>query len=931
MKYFNPVSSALPAFALLFSLAAGAPLQASTNPSEKNFEESHASIQKGDLKTALVQLKKLVKSYPESAQARYELGTAEFLARDFIGAEKELGLARDYGFPLNQVNPKLAWVMLLQGEFDDLLKSVVPCPDDPGCKAEVLSVHARAYLVQNKLDAADEATRAALQAQPDADSPRLARALALMARGDLAGAEQLVDTVLSAKPKQPEALSLKGDLRRQGSDFTNAEKSYRAALEISPRDLNVHLHLVMAIIAQDHIDDARLEVDKVLAEAPKSVMAVYLKAMLLARTNKMQEALETVRPFEKDVAATTPGTFLLALIHAGNNNLESAIKYAGTYHVAVPDNIVGTKLLARIQFRLGAYERVVSLLGPLQDKINGDADALDLLGSAYLAEGRIREANEVLSEAVKQRPDDQSIRGRLAASHIRQNATHEEGVHELEDLVNHDPKNVRLDLALFAAHMGSGDYDRAVAAATAMMGRQPASPLPLTLRGSAKLVKGDEQGAQSDFAEALKKDPAFVPAVLYQAEIDMRNGRFDPPRQALDKILKDNPADLRALLARALVERRDGNLAAGIPFLNQAISAHPQELEPRVQVLQIYLEQHDGERVAVAANDLARTMPNNPTAVDLAAKALMAVGKMEDGTAYYRQLQNSFPGSAQVNLQLGRAYLQSGKTEEAKAFFDRAIGVNRAYLPAWIERVAIEQKINGYEAAIALARQAEKDNPSKEAFSLFVGDVMSAGGRLAEAEEFFRQVAERQESTAVEIRLFVVGVKRGELPRARRSIDEWLTKHPDDLDARSALADGLLHTKDYRLAAEQYEKLAAKMPRNVVVANNLAWAYDSLDDPRALSVAKQAYFLAPGEPPVIDTYGYMLYRKGDAKKGAELLQHAFKLRPFDPSIAFHMAKVLKDSADLVGARNILKKIIDSKIQFDEEKEAKALYAQVGGG
>ena len=177
----------------------------------------------------------------------------------------------------------------------------------------------------------------------------------------------------------------------------------------------------------------------------------------------------------------------------------------------------------------------------------------------------------------------------------------------------------------------------------------------------------------------------------------------------------------------------------------------------------------------------------------------------------------------------------------------------------------------------------------------------------------------------------MVGVKRGELSRARRSMDQWLTKHPDDLDALTALADGLLHAREYHLAAEQYEKLATKMPRNVAVANNLAWAYDSIDDPRAIAAGKQAYLLAPGEPPVIDTYGYMLYRKGDTKKGAELVQQAFKLRPYDPSIAYHMAKLLKDRQDLVAARNLLKKIIDSKIQFDEEKEAKALYAQVGGG
>ena len=145
-----------------------------------------------------------------------------------------------------------------------------------------------------------------------------------------------------------------------------------------------------------------------------------------------------------------------------------------------------------------------------------------------------------------------------------------------------------------------------------------------------------------------------------------------------------------------------------------------------------------------------------------------------------------------------------------------------------------------------------------------------------------------------------------------------------------ALAEGVLAAGDYKGASGHYELLASKMPRNPVVLNNLAWVYDRLNDPRAIETARKAHELTPGSAEVLDTYAYLLYRKGDSKLGIEMERRAYKGGKGNPEIAYHMAKMLADAKDTAGALEMLKPVIEGKAVFAEREEARQLYTQLGG-
>jgi|GEM_PF-3092476 len=890
------------------------------------------SYEKGDFKTALIQLKNAVKDDPDNAAARFELGQIELRIGDYPAASKEFTVAQARGYPAAKTVPALARALLMQNEFDKVLKTVQPCPDDPICRSEVLALQGHAHLAQNDIPAAAAAVRGAIEAQPSSLIAQTTQAMVLMAQGDLAAAETLIDDILTRAPKSVEASSLKGELRRQAGDYAGAARAFRAALAITPGNLPVRTQLVMALMADNRTDEITDEIDQILRQDPHASSALYIKAVHLARAGKMDQALSTLRPIESEVARDPRGAFLLALVQAGNNNLESALSYALVFHTRSPGNLAGTKLLATIYARLGSYDRVIVLLAPLHEKLSQDVEALDLLGSAYLAEGRIKEANDVLAEAVQLRPDADATRGRFALARLRGTDTRDEGIHELEDLVGRNPDQAQYGAILVGAYVSVGKYDRAIALASTAITRAPTRPQPLTLRAAAHLGKGNETEALTDLDSALALDPGFVPAALMLSDYHLRRGEFSESRALIDRLLLRTPTDLRALLARAKIEIRDDRSTAALPYLERAIAAAPEEMEPRALWFQALTTTHQTAALIQATTDLTRLLPRNPAALELAAQALRLAGQTELSAEPLERLRHALPVTVDAQMRLGQVLDQFGKLPEARTAFLRAAETDPHFLPAWAAAAATERRLNGTEAALKIALDAQKRNPASFQAKLISGDILRASGRLDEAAELYARLMGQSDSAEVLLRLFSIRIDQGQRKVAYRLIEDWLTFHPDDVNTRLALGDDMIVAKEFAGAATQYEKVIVKQPRNAAALNNLAYVYDRLHDRRAIETARRAYTLTPNAPMVADTYGDLLYRSGERRLGAEILRQSHLAAPGEPQIAYHMAVILADRGDANGAKALLKPLVEAKPPppLEDPDSASALYKRLGG-
>ena len=226
------------------------------------------------------------------------------------------------------------------------------------------------------------------------------------------------------------AWGLAGDEARRSGRLEVAAERYRKGLEVKPEDLPLTLGLAQVELANGRLETARETIDKVLAVAAKDLTAVLLAAELdLAQRQQdaARKRLDEVRaakpthPMHKAQLALLSGRLLeLSSDSAGALALyREAITSAGEADLA--PTMAAVSLLTHLADQSkdeaeAAAQRaeVEALLLPLTKRASQDSSVAVTLGAAYLAAGNATKAEEWLTAAVAQRPDDLDARLQLA-------------------------------------------------------------------------------------------------------------------------------------------------------------------------------------------------------------------------------------------------------------------------------------------------------------------------------------------------------------------------------------------------------------------------------------------------------------------------------------------------------------------------------------
>ncbi|MET0858599.1 MAG: tetratricopeptide repeat protein [Telluria sp.] len=155
-----------------------------------------------------------------------------------------------------------------------------------------------------------------------------------------------------------------------------------------------------------------------------------------------------------------------------------------------------------------------------------------------------------------------------------------------------------------------------------------------------------------------------------------------------------------------------------------------------------------------------------------------------------------------------------------------------------------------------------------------------------------------------------------------------MPQHPADGRVLLYKAETLMADHKFKPAAAQLEATLKQQPANIVALNNLALAYQQLQDTRAAQVAEAAYKLAGDQPVIMDTLGWILVEQGDTARGLPILQKASAKAPQARDIRYHLAMGLYKAGDQAAARKELQMLMAGNMQFVQADDVRALLKQL---
>ncbi|MEP6969995.1 MAG: XrtA/PEP-CTERM system TPR-repeat protein PrsT, partial [Betaproteobacteria bacterium] len=455
---------------LLMALLVGA---CSDKGSDALLISAKGYLEKNELKAATIQLKNLLQDNPESAEARFLLGKTLFKQGDLAGAEIELKRALELKHPRSAVAPVMAGVLMAGQEFRKLTDQYAGLVlDDKPAEAEVQTLVALAFAVQEQPDKARAAIVKALELAPQSPQVLLANARIKASASDTDGALAALDEMLARAPTDFDAWQLKGNLLLQlKKDAKGAIEAYKQALAIRPDNVQLHATLISLYITQRDQTAATQQFDALKKAQPEDPLTKFYEAQIafsrgdFARTRQLVKALLIGAPTNA------------ALLHlAGAVELKlDAVAQAETYLTQAvelqPQFAAARSLLAQVYLRTDRPARAMFVLRPMLLRPAVDADTLMLAGRAQLLANDAKGADELFRRAAAMRPSDNSARTALAILQLSKGNA-DAAFSELQSIAAAE-QGVNVDLALISAHMKRGEFDAAARAIDVLEKKQP--------------------------------------------------------------------------------------------------------------------------------------------------------------------------------------------------------------------------------------------------------------------------------------------------------------------------------------------------------------------------------------------------------------------------------------------------------------------------
>jgi tetratricopeptide (TPR) repeat protein len=172
--------------------------------------------------------------------------------------------------------------------------------------------------------------------------------------------------------------------------------------------------------------------------------------------------------------------------------------------------------------------------------------------------------------------------------------------------------------------------------------------------------------------------------------------------------------------------------------------------------------------------------------------------------------------------------------------------------------------------------------------------------------------------------------RENRLDAAREAFEAIAAQRPNAVSARTVVA--LIDEIRGNLAEARkgYERIVQIDPAAVVACNNLAYMYaehgGNLD--AALQLAQRARQKAPDAPEIVDTLGWVYYRKGLLQLAIPLFQQAVAKVPKSPTYQYHLALAYRDAGDTRKAREAFAKVVSIGPDSAEARAARSHLAQM---
>ncbi len=899
--------------------------------SSNSLQNAKGYLAEKNLRAAAIELKNALQANPDNAEARYLLGLNNLDFGDVAGAEKEFRRAIKAGWNEEQANIGLARALILSNAYQNVIDEIkIKDEYSPNARANLYALRAAAFLGQDKRDLAQTALSEGARLDPKAFHVLKTTIHLDLINADLTEADKALKQALAAYPESQELLLLDAVAALQEQDNARAAEALKKVIDLEPKKIatiygrQARLRLASLQITEKQIEQAHVTLEPLFKLFPKDPQTNYLGGLLAFAEGDYEKSEERLLKVLEVAPEHIQTILLYGTVSFQKKKYQQAANYLSKYINVAPGNIGARKLLGRSYMMLGQGEQAQKVLKQGLDTDADDVELLALVGLNEMREGNLTSGIESLAKAAEFAPENTALRKELAMAYITSGET-ELAIQELNLILAKSDEKGNTKTLLVLAHLKAGQPAKAIDTALEILGENPDNPAAITLVGSVFAATGDKKEARNYYDKALKLNPGNPQASFAMAQLEESEGNLSAATTMYQAMVDADTKSIAPMLALARLADKQGDKEGLFTWLERARAEASQQVQPRILLTEAYLNDGDLQKAEIVAKESRVIAPDNSVVRAQWSRILMRGQRYNEALTILTDLIEDEPDSVYARLLLTETYLNLKQTEDAIAQLKTALEKDPNSLGGLtlMARIALEE--GNFEEVEEYAKKIQSLHPQVYVGYELEGDAWSARRDYANAKNQYEEAWKRKPSSNLAIKLATIAARMAD-PAGVDILRTWTREHEDDIKARQALATLLQTAGQQKEAVQIYQELLAKQPDNFVVLNNLAGLYQQMKNPKAVELAERAYRLAPDNPGVQDTYGWILVQAGQLDKGRNLLKQAFDALPGVAEVRYHYAATLIRSGQQTEGSAMLKTLLSEAAQFEGREEAEKLLA-----
>ena len=694
---------------------------------------------------------------------------------------------------------------------------------------------------------------------------------------------------LKADPLSAPTRQKLGQALEKVGDYNNSSREFVRAADLLPTDAKAQLQAAKALLATQHFEDSATRARRTIELEPRNAEAHILLGSALAGNDDFDGAMKQIQEALKIDPLSGQGHLNKAALLFGKGlNTEAR----GSFEEAIrldPASISARLALATFHLNTGAIKEAEEAVRGALSIAPADLRPNRAMVAILLSSGRASEAEPYVKAAAAANGTPEAELG-LVDYYLHMNRV-EAATPILQRLLESQQLFAPASTRLAFIDYGAGRKDEAHKRLDEVLQKVPTSVEAATTKAQWLLAEGRYPEGLAMAQAAVKMDPQSLTGQFVLGRARSVTGDRAGAIDAFKEVLRLNPRVGAAQTELARLNLAAGKTDEGIQFAREAIKTQPKVADPRILLVRGLIARRDIERATTEMGPLTRALPDDPTVRALNG-TLFALKKDSAGARReYEHALQADPGQLDALGGLSALDVQAGKLDTAR------------------QRIKIQLERSPKNAPLLLlAARTDLQAQDTAAAEQHLRGVIAADPSIMPAYELLARTY----------------LQQGRLDEARKEFEHIAEREPNSVGAHTLV--GIIYNMQNRLdeAEKAYRRALDSGPAAPVAANNLAYLYADRDHnlEEALALARAAAVNLKDNPAVMDTVGWVYYKKGEPNLAIPQFEASIQKDPQAAGYHYHLGLAYAKAGQAAKAKRALNEALRLNPKFDGAADAR---------